>query len=136
MYKESVYKLKEALFRRGAKDENTFIREIGYEWESFGGVPGDEARRIDTGTSESYAILYKCSKGFFPKHKHKNNEAGIVITGYAHIKTPTESYTVREGETWFIEKGVWHEFEFGGGFLSMINWHPPFESGQWEGKQK
>lgn len=102
----------EAMFKRGAQKVNSFSKVIGYEWEHFGAIEGDRAKRVETGDPLVYLILYECPPGEFPKHIHPEAESGIVLMGSCEITTSQGKWIAKESDVYFIEAQKAHKFKF------------------------
>lgn len=137
LLEKTVDKARVALFKRGADNAPTYIKQIGYEWESFGAIEGDKAKRIECETNSIYTILYFAPKGSkFPPHFHMNKESGIVMSGKAKIETPTECFIKAASETYEIDPEIWHKFTFLADTTLMIQFYPPFLNDEWIGNLK
>jgi uncharacterized cupin superfamily protein len=132
---KALNKMKECWFKFGVKDEPVSIKEIAYDWESFGAIEGDSAKRLDIIDKEFYTITYRCPKGVFKKHYHKEIESGIVLKGEIIITTSLGNAHIFEGGTFCLKSDEWHEVRFiKSDNVLILNFHPPFESDKWEGK--
>ena len=126
--------LKEAIFRKGTKDQYTsIIYDIGEEWQHLGVTKNDKCRRLKVGNA--YVLEYQAFNGSMERpHKHHNKESGIIIKGNVTYKTPYETVNLSEGQTFEISPGVWHQFFFNGHCSLILQYTPPFEHG-WESKE-
>lgn len=128
----AIQKLHTSIFTVGADKSPSIVKDVGYDWEPFGAIPGDKAKRIDCENKEIYALLYFAPEGSrFPKHFHTNRETGLILQGNIRLKTPSKSLIIKETETYILEAEEWHSVEFLSDTLLIIQFHPPFRNG-WE----
>lgn len=105
---KTIGELKKAMFNFGQDKNPSKIEEIGYEWVNFGVLKGDIAKRVNTGDSSNYTIIYKSGTGYFPPHFHSTRESGIILEGSMKINTPDEEIILEEGDVYSLDAGTWH----------------------------
>lgn len=118
-------------FSLGYSNKPLEIVPIGYEWNSFGGIEGDSAKRLHTGMDD-YCILYRTTlPGEFTPHWHTVKESGMVMQGSLSYATPEETFHLSEGDTFEIPANTWHSFKIARNTVILLKYFPPFEGGQW-----
>lgn len=132
IFDQAISKFKKAAFSFGQSKEPVLVEKIGFDWAPFGAIDGDKARMLDI-SDEAFLMMYRTPPGVFKKHFHLVNESGIVTKGEMTIRTSEGEYTVHEGESFNIGKGIMHTVRFVCNENELIlNFHPPFKSGNWE----
>lgn len=133
-FDKAVGVYRESVFRFGKVKKPSLIKKIGYQWSPFGAIEGDSAKRVDTGDDSIYLILYKTPKGKFDRHFHLVRESATVLKGSIKLITAEKEEILHESDTYICEIDAAHEVHFisEGEHLLSIQFHPPFESGDWE----
>jgi quercetin dioxygenase-like cupin family protein len=134
LLEKTVEKAKIAFFKKGAANEPSYIKKVSSEWESFGIVKGDKAKRINCENNSIYTILYFAPKGSeFPPHFHENKETGIVLEGKVVIETPNDKFYRVTSQSYEIIPEQWHKFKFLTDTTLMLLFYPPFLNDDWIG---
>lgn len=139
VFNKAYESVKESIFKRDSENVDVFEKIIGYEWEHFGAIEGDSAKRIEWEDPNIYEILYQTDpdtpedkENEFIKHSHKEKELGRVVLGKIHIETSKESYFVNEGEHYVIDSLKSHVVTFYGHTKLSLLFHPSPKNGNWK----
>lgn len=139
-FKKSYEKAMNAIYGIGSDKIKVFERLIGYEWEHFGAIEGDSAKRVDVGDENIYNLLYKVPletvEVSFPKHSHDQIETAIVLKGRVKVSLGHDSYFVEEGMSYSINARAVHSVTFYGNTILSLQFHPSFENGNWSGQME